>query len=119
MRFGFNPRLQFAGERSIEHSMLSKCANPACSTTFRYLSEGKLYLIDSKADWVRHGTRAATHAGKSGIYEYFWLCSSCSRDMTIQIDHKFEVSVVHKPGIRQDSEPGMEMADAAKKISAG
>jgi len=27
--------------------MLSKCASPVCSTTFRYLHEGKLFLIDS------------------------------------------------------------------------
>jgi hypothetical protein len=85
--------------------MLSKCTNPACSTTFRYLSEGKLYLIDSKAVLVRHGARAELkYAGKSCSYEYFWLCSSCCRDMTIQIDNKFEVSVVRLPGIRQGSE---------------
>jgi hypothetical protein len=99
--------------------MLSKCANPACSTTFRYLSEGKLYLIDSKAAMVRHGAQAELkYAGKSCSYEYFWLCSSCSRDMTIQIDHHFEITVVLKPEILQTSEPDLHGTSAANSISA-
>jgi hypothetical protein len=99
--------------------MLCKCANPTCSTTFRYLSEGKVYLIDSKAAAVRHGARAGSkYAGKSCIYEYFWLCSSCSRDMTIQIDNNFEISVVCKRGIPQGSEPDPQGARAAKNISS-
>ena len=97
--------------------MLSKCANPACSSTFRYLSEGKLYLVDSKAALVRHGA-PAEYAGKCCIYEYFWLCSSCCRDMTIQIDNKFEISVVRKPEITQDSEPDLHVANAVRNISA-
>lgn len=99
--------------------MLSKCANPTCSTTFRYLSEGTLYLIDSKAASVRHGARAdLKYGGKSCIYEYFWLCSSCCRDMTIQIDSNFAISVVHKRGMPQDSEPDLQGSSAAKTISA-
>lgn len=99
--------------------MLSKCANPTCSTTFRYLSEGKLYLVDSKAVLVRHGARAQLkHAGKSCSYEYFWLCSSCCRDMTIQIDNKFEVSVVRQPEMPQYPEPDPQAASAANDISA-
>jgi hypothetical protein len=98
--------------------MLSKCANPTCSTKFRYLSEGKLYLIDSKAASVRHGARPESkYAGKSCIYEYFWLCSSCCLDVTIQIDSNFEISVVRKRGIPQDSEPDLQGASAAKNIS--
>jgi hypothetical protein len=99
--------------------MLSKCANPTCSTAFRYLSEGKLYLIDSKPARVRHGSRAGSkYAGKSCIYEYFWLCSPCSRYMTIQIDNNSEISVVRKQGIPQDFVLDLQGASAAKNISA-
>jgi hypothetical protein len=98
--------------------MLSKCANPACSTNFRYLSEGKLYLIDSKAASVRHGARAVKSADKSCIYEYFWLCSACCRHMTIQIDNKLEVRVVRKPGIPQDSDPDLQESSAVNNIGA-
>ncbi len=97
--------------------MLSKCANPTCSTTFRYLSEGKLYPIDSKAASVRHGARAGSkYAGQSCICEYFWLCSSCSRDLTIQIDNNSEISVVRKRGIPQHSEPDLQ-GEARRKAS--
>jgi hypothetical protein len=99
--------------------MLSKCASPTCSNTFRYLSEGKLYLIDAKSAFVRHGARTnSEYAGKSCIYEYFWLCSSCCREMTIQIDNNFEVSVVRKPGIPQDSEPDLHGPNTAGNINA-
>jgi hypothetical protein len=99
--------------------MLSKCANPTCCSTFRYLSEGKLYLVDSKAVLVRHGAQVESkYAGKSSIYEYFWLCSSCCRDMTIQIDDSFNISVIRKPGIPHDSERDLHGANAAKNIGA-
>ncbi|MGA3091012.1 MAG: hypothetical protein ABSD75_20590 [Terriglobales bacterium] len=88
--------------------MLSKCANPACSATFRYLGEGKLYLIDSRAALAQHRLPAELkYAGKSCTYEYLWLCTSCCQHMTIQIDLDLEVKVARKQGIRDDSEPDM------------
>jgi hypothetical protein len=90
--------------------MLSKCANPACSAMFRYLSEGKLYLVDSKAAVARHRSAELKYAGKSCNHEYLWLCSSCSRDMTIQITANLEVKVVRKRGIANDSEPRIPAA---------
>lgn len=65
--------------------MLSKCANPMCSNVFRYFHEGKLYLSNAKA-----------HSSPSRVLECFWLCSSCCRDMTIQIDHDHAVAVFRK-----------------------
>ncbi len=64
--------------------MLSKCANPPCSSTFRYLHEGKLYLVNSisHCDGRR---RLSTAAIKS---EYAWLCSVCSSYMTIIINEE-------------------------------
>jgi len=38
--------------------------------------------------------------------------------MTIQIDNNFEISVVRKRGIPQDSEPDLQGVSAAKNISA-
>jgi hypothetical protein len=78
---------------------------------FRYLGEGKLYLIDSKAALARHRSPATLkYAGKCCTYEYFWLCYSCARDMTIQIDHHFEVRVSRKWAIQNDSEPDLPAA---------
>lgn len=81
--------------------MLSKCANPACRTLFRYLHEGKLYVIGPKEALARHKPRGSA---KSGQIEYAWLCSSCCLHLTIQIDEQFETRVVRKfelgPGAR-------------------
>ena len=73
--------------------MLSKCANPTCSTTFRYLHEGRLYVIDPREALAGHKPRCS---GKSGQLEYAWLCSSCYLYLTIQIDEEFGTRVVRK-----------------------
>lgn len=77
--------------KGSEIAVLSKCANPACSNTFRYFREGKLYLIEAKAQ-----------STKSPVLEYFWLCSSCCLEMTIQIDDDHAVAVFYKRTIQSD-----------------
>jgi hypothetical protein len=53
--------------------MLSKCASPSCSTTFRYLREGKLFHV-----------AAGSATSEQGVtHEPFWLCGDCSGKMTI------------------------------------
>ena len=66
--------------------MLSKCANPACPNTFRYLRDGKLFLIECAATPAK-GTSDTDRrvSGKSRTMDYAWLCSSCCRDMTIYV----------------------------------
>ncbi len=80
--------------------MLAKCANPACSATFRYLHEGKLFAIESKADSLQRGPPAdPEYRGKSHSPLYFWLCSSCCRAMTVQSDGDHGISVVRRRGM--------------------
>ena len=73
--------------------MLSKCANPNCLTTFRYLHEGRLYLIDTRESPAGHTSRRSR---KSRQVEYAWLCSSCSLYLTIQIDEELGTRAVPK-----------------------
>lgn len=49
--------------------MVSICANPECSEEFRFLHEGVLYstLLGAKP-------------------EFYWLCASCAKTLTIAID---------------------------------
>jgi hypothetical protein len=76
--------------------MLSKCASPECRNEFRYLHEGKLYLIDSKAAFARREYPGqGKREGKSAV-EYVWLCSTCCRDLTIHADPDFGISVVRR-----------------------
>jgi len=48
--------------------MLRKCANPGCSTSFRYFGSGRLFVLQKQLD-----------------VEYFWLCSECLRSDTLDL----------------------------------
>lgn len=88
--------------------MLSKCANPICSTTFRYPHEGRLYVIAPREKLGRHKPRCSS---KSGQPEYAWLCSSCSLYLTIQIDEEYGTRVVRKVEAKNDSMFGQSADD--------
>jgi hypothetical protein len=64
--------------------MLSKCANPGCSTPFLYLHQGKLFRVevDAKQDRVKPGS-IGSEKKPARRMEYFWLCDSCSSRMTV------------------------------------
>lgn len=61
--------------------MLSKCANPACSTPFQYLREGKLFQIE--IDSTARGGIHLLDKLPSRKVEHFWLCGACSALMTL------------------------------------
>jgi hypothetical protein len=73
--------------------MLSKCANPTCPTTFRYLHEGRLYVISPRETVAGHNPRCSRTPGQ---LEYAWLCSSCSLYLTIKTGEELEARVVRK-----------------------
>ncbi|MGA8867201.1 MAG: universal stress protein [Candidatus Sulfotelmatobacter sp.] len=77
--------------------MLSKCANPGCSSVFRYLHEGKLFLVTKAA--VTPLTDPATDLLPT---ERFWLCDACSRKMRIAWDG----SSVQLVGLRRNTKSG-------------
>jgi hypothetical protein len=58
--------------------MVSNCANPACSATFRYLYDGQLFHLPVQPAPGRVGD-----PGPSSTLESFWLCTECSRKMTL------------------------------------
>ena len=70
--------------------MLSKCANPACSTPFRYLRDGKLFEVESH----RPVKAAADHAKPVRSIEFFWLCGQCSAELTVVNDDQNGVITV-------------------------
>lgn len=65
--------------------MLSKCLNSSCTTPFRYLHDGRIYLLEIP------GT------GGSGFRrEYFWLCAACCARLRVvlkngtgTVEHRF------------------------------
>lgn len=58
--------------------MLSKCANPACTTPFQYLRDGRLFQMETGV-----GPQLVSDKKPQHRVEYFWLCSRCSPEMTL------------------------------------
>jgi hypothetical protein len=58
--------------------MLSKCANPECSKTLRYLHQGKIFCLAPTPE-------VETVMGELNpeMQERFWLCDECSKIMTL------------------------------------
>jgi hypothetical protein len=84
--------------------VLFKCANPNCSNTFRYLHEGKLYLVNScPAKAKRNGS--SRHESRPP--EYAWLCSSCCRHMSIRYDEELGAMAVRNREPLQDHKFGL------------
>lgn len=73
--------------------MLAKCANPSCPTAFRYVHEGRLYVISAAATKAGDKPRPSRGSGEIG---YAWLCSSCSFYLTVQRDEELRAVVVQK-----------------------
>ena len=54
--------------------MLAKCLNPACSTRFLYLREGRILRLEIPLP----GSSGYTHRR-----EFFWLCGTCSETLMV------------------------------------
>ena len=62
--------------------MLHKCVNPECTNSFRKLTQGKLFLVETDrahgapepVDWKHQSQRKI---------EYFWLCDQCAPRLTL------------------------------------
>jgi hypothetical protein len=71
--------------------MLSKCANPSCSTPLVYLREGKIFMMEQAP-----GPQAMDGKHGPARVEHFWLCGPCSAEMTLVYDQKSGVMVLPK-----------------------
>jgi hypothetical protein len=75
--------------------MVSKCSNPDCSTSFRYLHEGKLFRMA-----VADASNPLTDAGTKKIsrhIEFFWLCEQCAPEMTLTFKPGIGVTALPLP----------------------
>jgi len=93
--------------------MVSKCANPLCSTPFRTLREGRLVVLHLRRP-VLKGTSAEADTKD---FEPFWLCQECCDRFTLLVKPGRECVCVPKPSIASDS-PGSERPRATAKTAA-
>jgi len=80
--------------------MLSKCANPSCSTPLIYLREGKIFMMDYSPQQQNHFL-GATQINAGSRVEHFWLCGPCSAELTIAYDPGTGVAVVPKTRVHR------------------
>lgn len=72
--------------------MVTKCANPSCGASFRYLRGGKLFLVDlPRFSCAPGGERGTAPTGRTA--EYFWLCDQCCAEMTVVVDGSGQAAV--------------------------
>ena len=67
--------------------MVSKCANPDCCASFRYLGEGALLFFESNYDSEPSFGIEGTGTVRKGPrkLENFWLCADCSSRLVFRI----------------------------------
>jgi hypothetical protein len=73
--------------------MLEKCANPTCSAYFRYLHQGRLFVLDVSDDASNRGAFSNERLAAQRL-RYFWLCDTCQRSMTVISEQSWEIKVV-------------------------
>lgn len=75
--------------------MLSKCANPSCSTPLVYLREGKVFMMEQTPGSQPSGNPDRGKQGSPARVEHFWLCGRCSAELTL-VHHQNGVMVSPK-----------------------
>jgi hypothetical protein len=67
--------------------MVSRCANPSCDASFKYLREGRLFRFPV-------GNPAGRIPASSSVVEFWWLCPRCCLSMTLMEDRTQGVKLV-------------------------
>jgi len=84
--------------------VVSKCANPGCSATFRYFHVGKLFRLETTAGFERRHSldddEYVTSKPRRRIM-FYWLCENCASKMTLAFDKNTGISV--HPQVRAQS----------------
>jgi hypothetical protein len=71
---------------SLSHKLHPKCANPACTASFRWLAGGKFFRFRPESVASPSGNnQAPLPLGISGV-EHFWLCERCSHVFTLAFE---------------------------------
>jgi hypothetical protein len=74
--------------------MVTKCANPSCDRSFRYLRGGTLFIHEPKS--VRP-LRDAEFQESFQRCEYSWLCEQCARTMSVTLDRNGDKVIACRP----------------------
>lgn len=81
--------------------MVSKCANPNCSTPFHYFREGTIFRVEVDGSGATRptGPQLVTSSGKTPRLEHFWLCGRCATTMTLVLERGKGVTAVPRENV--------------------
>jgi hypothetical protein len=83
------------------YRVLHKCANPACHSPFRKLSQGKLFLVETEPLEGLELRRAHWRGKCSHHIEYYWLCDQCAFVLTLSYEKGRGVVTAPRPEFGQ------------------
>ncbi len=69
--------------------MLSKCANPRCAASFRYLHSGRLFQFETRGRPQTKDERMPVQS-----VEFFWLCEECAMRYCLVSNNDGSVRVI-------------------------
>jgi hypothetical protein len=95
--------------------MLRKCANQDCTSPFRKLSQGKLFLVDTPLE-AADATRTRWRVPRSRV-EYYWLCDPCAFALTLLYEKGRGVVAVPRPECTKKM-PAVALQSAKRPNSA-
>lgn len=85
-----------------ESLMVSKCANPKCTARLKYLHEGRLFVVQTRASVRYWGEASDSFSAPPGKQiEYYWLCDACADQMKIDA----QGTLRHLPAIPKLNHP--------------
>jgi len=99
--------------------MLSKCANSACSAKFRYLGEGKVFVVGHRSSTDTRQCDAGSEFEQiRREFRWFWLCSDCSQLLTLQASGEGGVRLAPSNNVLQAKAPseGLVIGSGASRV---
>ena len=80
--------------------MLAKCANPSCHVPFRYLHEGKLFVVPKRPKGSGDGSANSTQG--ASCLDYYWLCHACANNLRVSFQDDDKMLLLHANPLDED-----------------
>ena len=87
--------------------MLSRCLNPACKASFRYLYDGRVFSVERLVT-------STDGLNTERMIEHYWLCQPCSKSMKVVVENGIPAAAPIHP-----EQIGLSGARAASQFPVG
>ena len=87
--------------------MLSRCLNPACKASFRYLYEGRVFTVERLVT-------SPDGLNTERMIEHYWLCGPCCQSLKVVVENGVPTAVPIHP-----EQMGLCGAQTASQLPVG